>query len=217
MSKSIKFLFAYVVITHIICCLTGIMYLHSKRTKHIQRKSIHPVVVSNDYNIPTNTTQRQGVVDCTQRTTLPVTLICFVKVYAEHRLDIADNHLIYLLKFVFRLRELGVLVYLHVFKDTADIYYKPVCEKTQYCTLHSTQVQAESLSSPVHAMKMLQNETGNFDCMQVQRIVIIYSDALIDEWFIERVQRSKSSMATCVEPSSAYNSRGICRAVVYTT
>lgn len=216
MSKSIKLLFAYVVITHIICCFTGIMYLHSKRTRNIQTTSIRAAPTLS-YNMQTNATQKQGVMDCTQKTTLPVTFICFVQVDAVHRLDITDNHLVYLLKFVFRLRELGVFVYLHVFKDISDVYYESICERTQYCTLHSTHMQPETLVSPVHAMKMLQNETGDFDCMQVERIVIIYSDALLDEWFIERVQRSKSSMATCVEPSSTHNSRGMCRAVVYTT
>lgn len=217
MSKAIR-MFGYVVTLHAICCLSGIIYMHSAGNK-IKRVVFAPTAVAiNNYHSKKSEPPSVQTPPCKQNTPLPNILLGFIQIKSSLRTRNIDteNRVTYLLRFVFQLQQQGHLTSMHVLKDYTDNYQNVICQQSQHCTVHATEISERVLSSPTHALKLLRNETDVLECMHVRQVIIVYSDAILDDLFAERVKRSSAHMATCLEPTETFSTRGVCRAFVYT-
>ena len=154
---------------------------------------------------------------CAQNTTLSMVLIGFVQLQSQIGVESFENRFIHLLKFVLRLREQGVSANMHVLKNYSDTYDNTICRQSHFCVVHTSNIQDTVLHSSTKALKLLHNVTNDFGCMQVKHAIIVFSDAILDEFFIDRVLKSGSNTVKCLEATHTYAIRGLCRAFVFTT
>lgn len=217
MSRAIR-MFGYVVVVHAIGCVIGIIYFHPTSNTN-NRNIIGPKVVAintrhdTDVDPPSKQTK-----PCESNTTQPSILIGFIQIKppSSVKYTVLENNVMYLMRFVFELQQEGYPTSMHVLKDYTDKYQNHICQQSQDCTVHETVFSERVLMLPLQALKLLRNETGDFECMHIRQLIIVYSDAMLDELFIDRVKRSNAHTVTCLEPIQTWSIRGVCRAVVYT-
>jgi len=217
MSRAIR-MFGYVVVVHAIGCVIGIIYLHptsNNTNRNIIARKVVAINTHHETNLEPPSKQTQP---CESNTTVPSILIGFIQVKAPSSLKytVLENNVMYLMRSVFELQQEGYPTSMHVLKDYTDKYQNHICRQSQDCTVHETVFAESVLLLPLNALKLLRNETRDFECMNIRQIIIVYSDAMLDELFIDRVKRSNAHTVTCLEPMKTWSIRGVCRAVVYT-
>lgn len=217
MSRAIR-MFGFVVVLHVIGCVIGMIYLHPTPPASNRNIIEHKVVAINTRHDTNVNPPSKQIEPCESNTTEPSILIGFIQMKppSSVKYTVLENNVMYLMRFVFELQQEGYPTSMHVLKDYTDKYQNHMCRQSQDCTVHETVFSDRVLMLPLHALKLLRNETGDFECMHIRQLIIVYSDAMLDELFIDRVKRSNAHTVTCLEPIQTWSMRGVCRAVVYT-
>ena len=208
-------MFGYVVVVHAIGCVIGIIYLHPTSNNNNRNIVARKVVAINTHHDTTVVSASKQTKPCESIATVPSILIGFIQTKTPSSVKLEHN-VMYLMRFVFELQQEGYPTSMHVLKDYTDKYQNRICQQVPDCTVHETVFSEHVLVVPLHALKLLRNHTGDFECMHIRQIIIVYSDAVLDELFVDRVKRSNAHTVTCLEPVQTSSLRGMCRAAVYT-